>query len=286
MGKHVTRNKQGIALGFAAAFSAAMIFPASAAPGPDPALHGDCAATLHDKDGKPLTLDAGALLGQPGQLDVGLGSESAGGGEDGKPLLSLPVSDTVDALGVNKVPVVNDATTGVCEVAKPTVNGLSDGLQNLTPDDNQPAPPGDEPKPPTPPTPTPPPDNGTPIPPGENPPGEIPPGGDDSLGPVVGGTDGSVEPIIASFPFPGAAIAPLPPLPPAVVAPGVVPPAVAPGVGVPEQPPTVIAQDSGSAEALPAPMNAQDRLPLLLAVLALAIVAAALVRSWMRGRTN
>jgi hypothetical protein len=46
-------------------------------------------------------------------------------------------------------------------------------------------------------------------------------------------------------------------------------------------PPTVDAQKSGTAEALPG-VTPPAKLPMLLAVLALAIVAAALVRAWIR----
>jgi len=61
----------------------------------------------------------------------------------------------------------------------------------------------------------------------------------------------------------------------------IVPPGQAPIVGEAGAPPVVVADRSGTAEALPA-SNAPARLPLLLAVLALAIVAAALIRTWLR----
>jgi hypothetical protein len=48
-----------------------------------------------------------------------------------------------------------------------------------------------------------------------------------------------------------------------------------------EQVPTVDEQKSGTAEALPG-VTPPAKLPMLLAVLALAIVAAALVRAWIR----
>ncbi|WP_158879573.1 hypothetical protein [Amycolatopsis anabasis] len=258
-------------LGFAVAASAALVLPgtASAAPGPDPLLHGDCHATLKDKDGRPVTVDVGALVDKPGLLDLGLGSESTGAGKDGKPLLSLPVSDLVHGLGLSNVPVVNEAATVVCDTAKTAGNGVAGALESALPgDDNEPAPPDHKPGPgkPIPPTP------GKPTPPN---PGK--PGGD-QVSPVVSNPfNPDVFAPVSAFPRVGTAISATLPL----TAPGIIPP-VAPGLS-PETPPppNVVAQNSGTAEALPA-ANPPARLPLLLAVLALALVAAALVRSWMR----
>lgn len=148
MGK--TAHRVG-ALGFVVAASAGLFFTnsASAAPGPDPLLKGDCEATVSAKDGTPVTVDVGALVNRPGAVDLGLGTKSTNA-TGGKPLLNLPVTDALDALGITKVPGLRDVTTGVCKPVQTLANKAAGGVQALaapvTGDDNLPSqPPGDNP---------------------------------------------------------------------------------------------------------------------------------------------
>nr|WP_206784301.1 hypothetical protein [Amycolatopsis sp. MtRt-6] len=256
MGKHVARIT---ALGFTIAASAALAAPAVAET--SPTLGGSCEATLQQGSASGLTLDAGAPLNAPNQLTVGLDSSSRNT-NGSKPLLTLPVGDTVKALGIGQVPVVGDAAAkGVCPAAQGTVNaigGLTQGVTGELPP--LPLPPGPNPPQPAPPGPTPP--N-----PGPNPPGS-------STGPVVTGPGNAGLPGDAiSGIFTNAALLPGSLVQAPVIA------QIIPGQQVP--PPTVDAQRSGTAEALPG-VTPPAKLPMLLAVLALAIVAAALVRAWIR----
>ena len=259
MGKHVARIT---ALGFTLATTAALAAPGVASADPSPTLGGDCAATLQNgqaRDAKTgLLLDAGAPLNAPDRLTVGLDS-SARNTNGSAPLLTLPVGDTVRTLGIGEVPVVGDATAkAVCPVAQNTVNGVGNLTQGVTGQ----LPP--LPLPPAPPAPNPPQPN-PPVPPGRTPPG-------DSTGPVQTGAGGAGLPGDAiSGIFTNAALLPGSLVQAPVIA------QIIPG----EQVPTVDEQKSGTAEALPG-VTPPAKLPMLLAVLALAIVAAALVRAWIR----
>ncbi|HET6703434.1 hypothetical protein [Amycolatopsis sp.] len=258
MGKHVARIT---ALGFTFAASAALAAPAAAET--NPTLGGSCEATLQQGSASGLTLDAGAPLNAPNQLTVGLDSSSRNT-NGSKPLLTLPVGDTVKALGIGQVPVVGDAAAkGVCPAAQGTVNAVGDLTQGVTGElPPLPLPPGPNPNPPQ------------PAPPGPTPPnpGPNPPGG--STGPVVTGPGNAGLPGDAiSGIFTNAALLPGSLVQAPVIA------QIIPGQQVP--PPTVDAQRSGTAEALPG-VTPPAKLPMLLAVLALAIVAAALVRAWIR----
>lgn len=67
-----------------------------------------------------------------------------------------------------------------------------------------------------------------------------------------------------------------------LIPPVAIPPA-APGAAPPTgTQPTPLAQDSGTAQALPASSVAPAKLPLLLAAIALALAAAALAHTWLR----
>jgi hypothetical protein len=264
MGKHVARIT---ALGFTLAASAALAGPGVASADPSPTLGGDCAATLQNSDARSgstgLLLDAGAPLNSPDRLTVGLDS-SAKNTDGSAPLLTLPLGDTVRALGIGEVPVVGDAAAKtVCPTAQGTVNGVGNTTQSILGDvgaPQLPLPPGPNPNPPK------------PNPPGPNPPAPNPPG--DSTGPVTTGQGNAGLPGDAiSGIFTNAALLPGTLVQAPVIA------QIIPGQQVP--PPTVDAERSGTAEALPA-VTPPAKLPMLLAVLALAIVAAALVRAWIR----
>ena len=259
MGKHAARIT---ALGFTLAASAAFAFPLPASADPSPTLGGSCEATLQNGQARSgsngLVLDAGAPLNAPNQLSVGLDS-SAKNTNGSAPLLTLPVGDVVKALGVGEVPVVGDAAAkAVCPAAQGAVNTLGDATQGVvagTPPSQNPPGPGPGPTPPG------------PTPPGQNPPGN-------STGPVTTGPGGSSLPgdAIAGI-FTNAALLPGNFVQAPVIA------QVIPGTG--GGVPTVDTQKSGTAQALPG-LTPPAKLPMLLAVLALAIVAAALVRAWMR----
>lgn len=99
-------------------------------------VSGDCAATLTgaaDHNGDPLTVDAGAPLGQDGLLDVGLGSAAKGTGDAGATLVSLPVADTIDQLGASDIPAVAATATDGCETVQRTVNTLGATTRRLLP---------------------------------------------------------------------------------------------------------------------------------------------------------
>jgi hypothetical protein len=273
MGKHVARITT---LGFTLAASAAFAAPGVASAAPSPTLGGDCATTLQNgrTTSNGLLLDVGAPLNAPNRLTVGLDS-SAKNTNGSAPLLTLPLGDTVKALGVGELPLVGDTTSKtVCPAAQSLVNtvgGLTQGvveqLPPVVPPVVPPAPPGPNPPEPNPPT-TPP---IPPSPPSPAPPGQTPPG--DSTGPIVTGPGSASLPGDAiSGVFTNAAL-----LPGSLVQ-APVSAQVIPGEQVP---PTVDEQKSGTAEALPG-ATPPAKLPMLLAVLTLAIVAAALVRAWIR----
>ncbi|MEV6827497.1 hypothetical protein [Amycolatopsis sp. NPDC051102] len=270
MGKHVVRVT---ALGFTFAATAALAAPGVAGAAPDPTLGGSCQATLQQGSASGLVLDAGAPLNAPNRLTVGLDSSSRNT-NGSAPLLTLPLGDTVKALGLGQVPLVGDLTAkGVCPAAQSTVNAVGNLTQGVAADlpplpipPLPPAPPGPNPPQPAPPGPNP------PNPPGPTPPvPNSPPGS--SIGPVVTGQ--------GSATLPGDAISGI--FTNAALLPGslVQVPVIAQVIPGQQLPPTVDEQKSGTAEALPG-VTPPAKLPMLLAVLALAIVAAALVRAWIR----
>ncbi|MFI6300682.1 hypothetical protein ACIBCH_02300 [Amycolatopsis thailandensis] len=249
------------ALGFALSVSAGLAFPTFAmAAEPNPTLSGKCASTLqNERTADALVLDAGAPLNSPEALTVGLDSK-AKTAQGRKPLLSLPVGDLVKATGLTDNAVGDVVAKGVC----PTAQGAVNAVGNLTQDvaDDLPIPPGPGPGPgpgPQPPNPQPqPPKPGTELP-VESGPGSSTGIGGDSIAGVISNAallPGNFvqAPVITE------------------IIPGEVPP------------PTVDEKDTGNAQAVQAPVT-PAKLPLLLAVLALAVVAAALVRAWLRGKT-
>ncbi|QKV77165.1 hypothetical protein [Amycolatopsis sp. Hca4] len=259
MGKHVTRIT---ALGFTIAASAVLAVPGLANADTSPTLGGSCEATLQQGSSSGLTLDAGAPLNAPNRLTVGLDSSSRNTNGTA-PLLTLPLGDTVKALGIGQVPLVGDAAAkGVCPAAQGTVNAVGNLTQGVAGDlPPLPLPPSPGPNPPQPAPPGP-----TPPNPGPNPPGS-------STGPIVTGPGNAGLPGDAiSGIFTNAALLPGTLVQAPVIA------QIIPGQQVP---PTVDAERSGTAEALPA-VTPPAKLPVLLAVLALTIVAAALVRAWIR----
>jgi hypothetical protein len=249
------------AWGFAISVSAGLVFPMSAiaAEEPSPTLSGECGATLQNgKSGNGLVADVGAPLNSPEALTVGLDSK-AKTAEGRNPLISLPVGDVVKGTGLGDNAVGNLAAQGVCPAAQDVVNTVGDipqGVLDGVPGGPVPPivrPPAPQPEPPKPPV-DPAPGNELPV---VTDPGSSTGIGGDSIAGVI--SNAALLP--GNF----------------VQAPIVT--EIIPG----QVPPTVDEKDSGNAQAIPAPVT-PARLPLLLAVLALAVVAAALVRAWLRGK--
>ncbi|MDQ0378274.1 hypothetical protein [Amycolatopsis thermophila] len=255
----------GLVLGASALLTA----PGAVADEADPALAGSCGATLQKDPGHALTLDAGAPLNLPGALTAGTGSDSAPTGPDQRdPMVSLPVADLLKALDVGDAPVAGDvATHQLCPGVQNTANALSAATQSLLSGERLSPPPAGDPGHEVPP----PPAGGTPAP-GTPAPGTAAPGGAGGVVPVSFFPGGFV---IGSWPA-----APSPPLP-AMVQPGIVPPAAPALVPPAGTEPPLVTQNSGTAEAMPE-SSAPARLPLIIAVFALALVAAALTRAWTR----
>jgi len=272
MGK--TANRIG-ALGLLAA-TAAILFPGTAsADTADPAIAGSCDATLRQNGtGQALTVDAGAPINAPNTLSLGTGSDSASTGKEAAkdPALSLPVADLTKNLNVGDLPLVGGPVTDtVCPGAQNTVNALSATTQGLIQGKPlEPAPPQQTPPPGTPspspsPEPSPSPGAGTPV----------------STSPAGGQPSGSIQ--LASFPLGGAFPVGSTDLS-ALIAPGAIAPS-APGLVPPSGTvpgPPIVNQNSGTAEALPASSNEPAKLPLILAAVALALVVAALSKTWLR----
>ncbi|WP_199428916.1 hypothetical protein [Qaidamihabitans albus] len=247
--------------------SLTLAFPAHAA---EPVVDGSCGATLAEKSGQPLEVDAGALVNAPGTLDVGLGSQSDS-------LVALPVKDTVDGLGVSRVDPVAEPAERLCDTGQNVVNGAARPLQALLAGGEEPT----EPEPGAPDDPAP----GEPGEPGPDTPApgepEQPPAGNGAPegGTPAGGSGGPVGTLAQAGGL--TALDPLT-VPPGAMAELPEPPARAPDLGQPDAGQDADASgESGTVEAMPAG-NTPERLPVLLAVVALALVLAALVRTWRR----
>ncbi|MFJ8910719.1 hypothetical protein [Amycolatopsis sp. NPDC102389] len=252
------------AWGFALSVTAGLAFPmtATAAEEPSPTLSGDCGSTLQNgKSADGLVLDAGAPLGSSETLTVGLDSK-AKTAEGRKPLLSLPVGDVVKATGLTDNQAGDLVAQGVCKPAQGAVNAvgnLTQGVAEELPLPEVPKPPKPEPPKPEPPKPGP----GQPGGPGSELPVETAPGSSTGIG------GDSIAGLISNAALLPGNFVQAPVI--TEIIPGQVPP------------PTVDEKDTGNAQAVQAPVT-PAKLPLLLAVLALAVVAAALVRAWLRGK--
>ncbi|MER7858507.1 hypothetical protein ABTX61_05350 [Amycolatopsis japonica] len=256
------------AWGFALSVTAGLAFPmtATAAEEPSPTLSGDCGSTLQNgKSADGLVLDAGAPLGSSEALTVGLDSK-AKTAEGRKPLLSLPVGDLVKTTGLTDNAAGDLVAQGVCKPAQGAVNAvgnLTQGVVEEIPGVPE-IPPGPKPPNPEPPKPEPPkPGPGQPGGPGSELPVETAPGSSTGIG------GDSIAGLISNAALLPGSFVQAPVI--TEIIPGEVPP------------PTVDEKDAGNAQAVQAPV-APAKLPLLLAVLALAVVAAALVRAWLRGK--
>ena len=258
----------------AAALTAAALLTLPGAAGADehaPVVAGDC-ASLVDEHGQPVEVDAGALLGAENRIDAGLAS-----GADS--LLTVPVDALTGPLG--DVPIVGDTVRLTCETGRSAVNTLAAPVQDVVaalpivgenPDEpdapeqpEQPEEPAPEPEPEPSPQPEPAPapegpDANEPAP-GVPAPEEAPAGAGtetaDTAGPEQQQLDAALLPPVAA-------------------------PIQAPDLNA-DQPkvPSVHSQEAGTAQAMPE-SGTPNRLPQLLAVLALGAVVIALTRSWVR----
>lgn len=249
--------------------------PGSAAAATDPVVSGGCPSTVSGEDGSPLTVDAGALLNADGGLAVGLGARS-------EAPLSLPVGDAVSDLGLDDLDVTSEAVEDLCETGQDTVNALTDPVQEALP--------GNQPENP---------DSGNP-PPGEsedqsnssggtNTPtdDEIPAGGaDDRDGPndagATTGTPQGAGALVLADGWGGATEWDMPEPPDA--------PGAGRDVALPP-PATVPPDDAGEGHVTDHASAADeadllDRLPMLVAVAAVAFVGTTLTQTWVRRRRS
>jgi hypothetical protein len=214
-----------------------------------------------------LTVDAGAALTVPGVLTLGLDAEpaKAPANVDKAPLLAVPLGDAMKTLGLGNTPVAGDLVAQtVCPAVQDAANVAGNTTQTVLKVAEavvQPVKfPGHAPRVPG-------------VPPASPP---VTPGAGDQIGPIQTVPGSSTSGVDAtSGIFIGGTL-----LPGNVAAPEVIP-VFPPGqtLGADGVPPTV-ANRAGTVQALPASPS-PARLPLLLAVLALAVVAAALVRTWI-----
>ncbi|MEV7551646.1 hypothetical protein AB0N89_18650 [Amycolatopsis sp. NPDC089917] len=255
------------AWGFAFSVTAGLAFPmtATAAEEPSPTLSGECASTLQNgKTADGLVLDAGAPINSPEALTVGLDSK-AKTAKGKKPLLSLPVGDVVKATGLTDNQVGDLVAQGVCKPAQGAVNAVGNLTQGVVKEvPGLPEIPPTNPPKPEPPNPQPQPPKPQPGGPGSELPVETGPGSSTGIG------GDSIAGVISNAALLPGNFVQAPVI--TEIIPGEVPP------------PTVDEKDTGNAQAVQAPVT-PAKLPLLLAVLALAVVAAALVRAWLRGKT-
>lgn len=235
-----------------------------------PVVVGSCDATLRDADGTPLILDAGALLGQPGVLDIGLS-------QDSDTLLSLPVKQALADLGISKAELVISTAGEICDTGKATVNELAGTLLQALPGDEPAAPEPTEPGDP-PPSPSPSPEPAPEAP--ENGPGELAP----ETGPdTTNFLHTGYTPDLGQADLFSASEATIGP-PAAAVPPQAPPEGAGPGNADAARTPALTTPDAGIQAAM-ADHETPGRLPVLLAVTALVVVTGALARVWLRRGT-
>lgn len=249
----------------------------------EPVIAGDCDATVAAEDGEALTVDAGAVVGREGVVDIGLGSTSAGtGGEDGEkaePLVAVPVADVVEVADgavldtVEKTvsdtdePVSDTAVAG-CETVTKTVNQVGETAQravSVQALSAGPLAPKPEPEPEPEPAPEPEPEPE----------------------PVEANEDAEAADQLAveAQPVLGPVVAPQ-------ATPLVLPPLEVPDLSTKRQPsgPDMTEgrepaeKNSGRAHALPKSDERATRVPFVVAVIALAAVAAVMVRRWVSAK--
>lgn len=231
-----------------------------------PTVTGDCDATLAGADGAPITVDAGAPLGQAGDLDLGLSSASQGtGGAGDTPALTIPVSDALESVGADDVPVVSDTAAQGCDVVRVALNSTGRATQAaLLTGGSAGEHPGTDPEEPS-------------EDPAEPPAGESP-------GDSPQSSDGfTQEPSVPGFSTIGNALPVTPALPDlqlgGIPSMGELP--SAPKLGHDARAARDAQRNSGLAVSLPASKSSSNRLPYTLAVVALAVVAAAFIRRWV-----
>ncbi|MGH3467400.1 MAG: hypothetical protein ACRDQF_06685, partial [Thermocrispum sp.] len=94
-----------------------------AAAGPAEVVDGECAATVLDERGRPLLVDADALLVDGGLPAVRLGSSTDRIAEE--EAVDLPVGDVVESLGVGEAPVVGEVAAAGCGAVDTTSQAVT-----------------------------------------------------------------------------------------------------------------------------------------------------------------
>lgn len=239
----------------------------------EPVISGDCDATIAAEEGEALTVDAGAVVGREGVLDIGLGSTASGTGDEGdEPVVAVPAADVVEVLepAADETPAVSDAVVADCETVTKSVNHVGDtarralSVQALSAGPLAPKP---KPKPKPEPKPEPEPEP-EPAPVEENQDDAYPPEAVEAqpvLGPVAPQQPASLV---------------LPPLEVPDLSSG------KPQPGGPnlEEEKRPAEKNSGRAHALPKSNEQATRVPFVVAVIALAAVAAVMVRRWVSAK--
>ncbi|WP_019810949.1 hypothetical protein [Saccharomonospora halophila] len=249
---------------------------AAAATGPvvsGPVVSGDCPATVSGEDGSPLTVDVGALLNADGTLAVGLGARS-------EAPVALPVADAVSELDLDDLGVASDAVEDLCGTGQDTVNAVTEPVQETLPGhqpenpETEDPPPGesDEDQPNSP--------GGTNPPTDEEDPagGAGDPDGADDGGTTTGTPQGAGALVLADG-WGGATEWDMPDAPGTGRDVAVPPPATVPPNDAGRGHVTDRASAADEADAL-------DRLPLLVAVAAVAFVGTTLAQTWVRRRRS
>lgn len=242
-------------------------------------ISGDCDATVAAEDGEALTVDAGAVVGRGGVLDIGLGSTASGtGGEDDEPLVAVPVSDVVEVAdgavlepAAEETAVVSDAAVAGCETVTKTVNQVGETAQRtLSGQALSAGPLAPKPKPKPEPEPEPEPE---PAPVEE----EAVEENQDDAYPAEAA---EVQPVLGPVAPQQPASLVLPPLDVPDLSSGKPQPG-GPNLKEEQRP---AEKNSGRAHALPRSNEQATRVPFVVAVIALAAVAAVMVRRWVSAK--
>lgn len=234
----------------------------------EPVVDGECSATLLGDRGKPLHVDADALLGEGGLPAVRLGSSTERIAE--KAAVDLPVGDVVEQLDVREVPVVGeaaDAGCGAVDTAGGAVNKVAETTSTAVAA-NKP----ELPELPELPTPV------EPVQP-EEPQDEAPAGGGEVVDEVPS-AETLALPDLPVFQLPAFGSVPAGPLPQIEVLPDAA--AQGPDLRFGGRSDGFTATSAGQVQALPeVPADEPARAPFVLAVAMVAVVAAVMVRRWI-----
>lgn len=231
----------------------------------EPVVDGECSATLLGDRGKPLHVDADALLGEGGLPAVRLGSSTERIAEEAA--VDLPVGDVVEQLDVREVPVVGEAADAGCG-AVDTAGGAVNKVAQTT----STAVAANKPELPELPAPV------EPVQP-EEPQDEVPAGGGEVVDEIPS-AETLALPGLPVFQLPAFGSVPTGPLPQIEVLPDAA--AQGPDLRFGGRSDEFTATSAGQVQALPdVPADEPARAPFVLAVAMVAAVAAVMVRRWI-----